>query len=122
MPMLMSNRTLAAVLVSGCLVSSHASRAQEPPVYVPFVYAMIGGETVLPDGTTTFMQWDSTLALFNNTDTTATYTQIALYGKGASLAQAPLCESTGTLAPHTGANIGGCQATLPDRGFGFLAI
>ncbi len=106
------------------LVLSPVSLAQVPAtVYVPFVLALTGGwPTPLPGETWTFTRWESTLGLFNNSDTPATYAQKTLFGKGAGLAQPPGCESAGTLAPHTGTNVIVCYAPAPDRGFGFLAV
>ncbi len=120
------SRTLQSAILLGAvafiLAHSVPTKADElQALYVPFVYVWYD-EALLPDGTATYSAWQSSLAIFNNSDSPATFSQTAIYGRGAVLSHRPVCEDTDTIPPHTGHSIGGCVAPVPDRGVGFLEL
>lgn len=104
------------LVVLGC---SSATAQDLQPLYVPLVQARVGS-TLAPDGHSVDIEsWESTMSVFNPTDSPADIVDAAVYGKGAVLnAQASLPP----IPPHQGRGIGASVGVFPERGVGFLEV
>jgi hypothetical protein len=98
--------------------------AQETLLYVPFVDAPNGSVT-LADGSTVGQRWLSSLTLFNNGSTAASWRWVAAYGGGVQLGNAdPYCmTSTAHNVPQgTGTSVGICFPDKPTGGLAMLVL
>ncbi len=106
---------LITLLVLGC---SSAVAQDLQPLYVPLVHATVGS-TLDPGGHSVDTEsWESTMSVFNPTDSPADIVNAAVYGKGAVLMQ----ESRPPIPPHQGRGIGASVGLYPERGVGFLEV
>jgi hypothetical protein len=104
-----------ALVVLGC---SSAAAEDLQTLYVPLVRATIGS-TLEPDGHSVDIEsWESTMSVFNPTDSPADIVNVAVYGRGAGLAQ----PSRPPIPPHQGAGISASVTPYPERGVGFLEV
>ncbi len=110
---------ISSVVVALVVVGGGPALAQDlQPLYVPLVRATIGS-TLGPGGHSVDNEsWESTMSVFNPTDSPADIVNVAVYGKGAVLVQ----ESRPPIPPHQGRGIGASVGLYPERGVGFLEM
>lgn len=88
------------------------------PLYVPIVFATTG-TTFEPGGAVSdTTRWESTMSVFNPTDSPGTVIDFAVYGKGAVLNQV----SQPPIQPNIGNALVPSVVPFPDRGVGFLEL
>jgi hypothetical protein len=111
----MVSYTFVALVVFGW---GTAAAQNLQPLYVPLVFAATGS-TLEPGGYVVDIQrWESTMSVFNPTDSPATVIDVAVYGKGAVLTQVP----RPPIQPHQGNGLVPSVVPVPDRGVGFLEL
>jgi hypothetical protein len=111
----MVSYTFVALVVFG---RGTAAAQDLQPLYVPLVHATIGS-TLEPGGHSVDIEsWESTMSVFNPTDSPVDIVNAAVYGKGAVLVQ----ESRPPIPPHQGRGIGAFVGLYPERGVGFLEM
>lgn len=114
-----SRQIVQGALITLLVVECSSAAAQDlQPIYVPLVHAQVGS-TLAPGGHSGDIEsWESTMSVFNPTDSPADVVDVAIYGKGGVLAQV----SRPPIPPHQGRGIGASVVPFPDRGFGFLEV